>query len=97
VPCLESLRFRGPENLHHHVRAASPDPGRATEHKSAARRSIYWRGNVQPSPSRVKWNSRNSLGCSVRLGQRDGTQLHHVTVEGLAEWIAWWDAQEASA
>jgi hypothetical protein len=29
--------------------------------------------------------------------QRAGTQLHHVTVEGLAEWIAWWDAQEASA
>jgi len=29
--------------------------------------------------------------------QRDGTQLHHVTVEGLDEWIAWWDAQEASA
>ena len=29
--------------------------------------------------------------------QREGTQLHHVTVEGLDEWIAWWDAQEASA
>jgi len=29
--------------------------------------------------------------------QRDASQLHHVTVEGLAEWIAWWDAQEASA
>ncbi len=29
--------------------------------------------------------------------QRDGAQLHHVTVDGLAEWIAWWDAQEASA
>jgi mannose-6-phosphate isomerase-like protein (cupin superfamily) len=29
--------------------------------------------------------------------QRDGTQLHHVIVEGLADWIAWWDAQEASA
>jgi len=29
--------------------------------------------------------------------QRDGTQLHHVTAEGLDEWIAWWDAQEASA
>jgi len=29
--------------------------------------------------------------------QRDGAQLHHVTVEGLAEWIAWWDAQEATA
>ena len=29
--------------------------------------------------------------------QRDGTQLHHVRVEGLKEWIAWWDAQEASA
>jgi hypothetical protein len=27
--------------------------------------------------------------------QRDGTQLHHVTVDGVAEWIAWWDAQEA--
>ena len=33
----------------------------------------------------------------VTAFQRDGTQLHHVTVEGLAEWIAWWDAQEASA
>ena len=29
--------------------------------------------------------------------QRDASQLHHVTVDGLAEWIAWWDAQEASA
>lgn len=29
--------------------------------------------------------------------QRDGTQLHHVVVEGLAEWIAWWDGHEASA
>lgn len=29
--------------------------------------------------------------------QRDAAQLHHVTVEGPAEWIAWWDAQEASA
>ncbi|HEY6202448.1 MAG TPA: ComEC/Rec2 family competence protein [Candidatus Limnocylindria bacterium] len=29
--------------------------------------------------------------------QRDGTHLHHVTVDGLAEWIAWWDAREASA
>jgi hypothetical protein len=28
---------------------------------------------------------------------RDGTQLHHVTVDGLAEWIAWWDVEEASA
>jgi len=26
------------------------------------------------------------------LYQRDGTQLHDVTVDGLAEWIAWWDA-----
>jgi len=33
----------------------------------------------------------------VALNQREGTQLHHVTVEGLDEWIAWWDAQEASA
>jgi hypothetical protein len=29
--------------------------------------------------------------------QRDAPQLHHVTVDGLAEWIAWWDAQEESA
>jgi len=29
--------------------------------------------------------------------QRDGTQLSHVTVDGLAEWIAWWKAQESSA
>ena len=29
--------------------------------------------------------------------QRDATQLHHVTVEGLDDRIAWWDAQEASA
>jgi hypothetical protein len=33
----------------------------------------------------------------VAPNQRDGTQLHHVIVDGLAEWIAWWDAQEASA
>ena len=35
----------------------------------------------------------------VRVGssQRDGTQLQHVTVEGLDAWIAWWDAPEASA
>lgn len=33
----------------------------------------------------------------VASNQRDGTQLHHVVVEGLAEWIAWWDGHEASA
>jgi hypothetical protein len=33
----------------------------------------------------------------VTADQRDASQLHHVTVDGLAEWIAWWDAQEASA
>jgi hypothetical protein len=33
----------------------------------------------------------------VASNQRDGTQLHHVTVDGLAEWIAWWDAQEVIA
>lgn len=33
----------------------------------------------------------------ARVEQREGTQLHHVTVEGLAEWVAWWGAQEASA
>jgi hypothetical protein len=33
----------------------------------------------------------------VSREQRDGTQLHHVAVEGLDEWIASWDAQEASA
>jgi len=35
--------------------------------------------------------------CRVRPTQRDASQLHHVTVDGLAEWIAWWEAQEASA
>jgi hypothetical protein len=29
--------------------------------------------------------------------QRQASQPHHVTVDGLPEWIAWWDAQEASA
>ena len=29
--------------------------------------------------------------------QRDASQLHHVSVEGPAEWIAWWEAHEASA
>jgi hypothetical protein len=33
----------------------------------------------------------------VASNQRDASQLHHVTVDGLAEWIAWWDAQEATA
>jgi hypothetical protein len=33
----------------------------------------------------------------VASNQRDASQLHHVIVDGLAEWIAWWDAQEASA
>ena len=29
--------------------------------------------------------------------QHDASQLLHVSVDGLAEWIAWWDGQEASA
>ena len=35
-----------------------------------------------------------SRAVDVSAHQRDGTQLHHVTVDGLAEWIAWWDTQE---
>jgi len=37
------------------------------------------------------------MGRGVPADQRDGTQLHHVTVDGLAECIAWWDEREASA
>ena len=46
------------------------------------------RNDVRPTHLFPGWAPSN---------QRDGTQLHHVTVEGLDEWIAWWDAQEASA
>lgn len=38
-----------------------------------------------------------SIAMRVASNQRDGTQLRHVTVDGLAEWIAWWEAREASA
>jgi competence protein ComEC len=40
-----------------------------------------------------------SLGATVYVPphQREGTQLHHVTVDGLAQWIAWWDMRDASA
>lgn len=37
------------------------------------------------------------MSCAGSQRQGNGTQLHHVTVDGLAEWIAWWDAREASA
>ena len=49
---------------------------------------------------RSRWSSCETCwalqhAMRVASNQRDGAQLHHVTVDGLAEWIAWWDAQEA--
>ena len=46
-------------------------------------------------PAQTCWALQHAM--RVASNQRDAPQLHHVTVEGLAEWIAWWDAQEASA
>ena len=42
-------------------------------------------------------DAKVSIKWGVPFYQREGTQLHHVTVEGLDEWIAWWYAHEASA
>lgn len=43
--------------------------------------------------------SKDSLASRVYVPphQREGAQLHHVTVNGLDEWISWWDRAEASA
>src|SRR2546426_8281601 len=79
-------------------------PAGARTRRWRSRRS---RGRCVPSASghaadhaegdALRVRSRVAPRCDVAAAQRDASQLHHVTVEGLDEWIAWWDAQEASA
>jgi len=79
-------------------------PAGARTRRWRSRRS---RGRCAPSASghaadhaegdALRVRSRVAPRCDVAASQRDGTQLPHVTVVGLAEWMAWWDAQEAIA
>jgi hypothetical protein len=50
--------------------------------------------DVEKLPKALRFDDAQTA-FGVQAIQRDASQLHHVTVDGLADWIAWWDAEEA--
>jgi hypothetical protein len=85
----------------HHCSTSNALVSRVSEQEMASRRRsslVKDSDSVSPligHPAQTCWALKHEM--RVASNQRDGAQLHHVTVDGLAEWIAWWDAQEASA
>lgn len=83
-------RFRRGETLQRTARGPSHE-----QPQSLDRSSRFGLEHRDGRPAQTCWGLQHAM--RVASNQRDASQLHHVTVDGLAEWIAWWDAQEAIA